>query len=52
MLTTVDGELYTREDIRRRVAQMANAIASLGAQPGDRISVQVEKSVGNLCLYL
>ncbi len=52
LITTVDGDLYTRGDIQRRVAQMANALVALGAQPGDRISVQVEKSVGNLCLYL
>jgi malonyl-CoA/methylmalonyl-CoA synthetase len=31
---------------------MANALASLGVKPGDRIAVQVEKSPANLVLYL
>jgi malonyl-CoA/methylmalonyl-CoA synthetase len=52
LITTVDGECLTRSDIAGRTAQMANALHALGAHPGDRISVQVDKSIGNLCLFL
>jgi malonyl-CoA/methylmalonyl-CoA synthetase len=34
------------------VAQYANALRSLGLAPGDRIAVQVEKSLENVLLYL
>ena len=34
------------------VGRMANALASLGVKPGDRVMVQVEKSLANVHLYL
>ncbi len=34
------------------VARMANALVSLGVKPGDRVLVQVEKSLANVHLYL
>ena len=34
------------------VARMANALASLGVKPGDRVLAQVEKSIANVHLYL
>jgi len=52
LICTTGGEIYSRGAILDRASQMANTLASLGAQPGDRISVQTEKSVENLCLYL
>ncbi len=34
------------------VARMANALTALGVKPGDRVLVQVEKSIPNVHLYL
>lgn len=39
-------------DLDRTTARWANALHALGARPGDRIVVQVEKSVENVLLYL
>lgn len=39
-------------DIDRRAAQFAGSLLTLGARPGDRVSVQAGKSVDSLCLYL
>jgi malonyl-CoA/methylmalonyl-CoA synthetase len=47
-----DGRIYTYRDLIETSAQFANALASLGVQPGDRVAVQVEKSVEALLLYL
>ncbi len=33
-------------------ARFANALVSLGVKPGDRVAVQVEKSIEALMLYL
>ena len=33
-------------------ARYANALAALGVEPGDRVTVQVEKSIANVLLYL
>ena len=52
LLTTTAGRVYTRGDIDRLIGQMANFMTALGVKPGDRVSVQVHKSVANLCLYL
>lgn len=51
-LTTTTGQQYTQGEIDAEAARLANFLISLGAQPGDRISVQVEKSVESFCLYL
>jgi malonyl-CoA/methylmalonyl-CoA synthetase len=32
--------------------QYANALRNLGVQPGDRVSIQVEKSIANVALFL
>ena len=43
---------YTYADMLRESARVAQALTDLGLRPGDRVSVQVEKSVANLWLYL
>lgn len=52
LLTTADGCEYTYADAEYRSAQVANYLVEAGLQTGDRVSVQVEKSVAALWLYL
>ena len=52
LLCTEQDHSYRYGDIDRRSAQLARFLTDLGASPGDRISVQVEKSPESLCLYL
>ena len=52
LLRTERDRSYSYSDIARRSAQYARFLTDLGASPGDRISVQVEKSPESLCLYL
>lgn len=52
LLTTADGTAYRFADIDRQSAQLATHLAELGVKPGDRVSVQVQKSPQNLSLYL
>jgi malonyl-CoA/methylmalonyl-CoA synthetase len=52
LITTVDGSVYSRSDILEKTGRVANFLYSLGAKPGDRISVQVHKSIENMCIYL
>ena len=47
-----DGRHYTFFDLEKVSARFANARISLGVQPGDRVAVQVEKSIEALMLYL
>jgi malonyl-CoA/methylmalonyl-CoA synthetase len=46
-----NGTLTYRE-LGDLVARTANALSSLGVVPGDRVMVQVEKSIENVALYL
>ena len=39
-------------DLARGAARYANALEALGVGPGDRVTVQVEKSIANVLLYL
>jgi len=39
-------------ELDAEVARMANALGNLGVKPGDRVMVQVEKSLANVALYL
>jgi len=46
------GERLTFGELAQGVARYANALAVLGVEPGDRVTVQVEKSIANVMLYL
>lgn len=50
-ITTVEGRVITHGGFVAMAARIANAISSLGLQKGDRVAVQVEKSVEALCIY-
>jgi malonyl-CoA/methylmalonyl-CoA synthetase len=52
LLRTGSDQSLSYGDIDRLSARMASALSSLGAKPGDRVSVQVEKSPESLGLYL
>lgn len=52
LLTTESAISYTYADVENYSAQIANYLTELGFKKGDRVSVQVEKSVEALWLYL
>lgn len=52
LIRDVDDRAYRYVDIAGRSGQVAAYLKSMGAVPGDRVTVQVEKSVECLCLYL
>lgn len=47
-----DGRSYSYRDVDAVSARFANALVDLGIEPGDRVAVQVEKSIEALMLYL
>ena len=47
-----DGSVRSYAELYQRAGQYAGALVELGAHPGDRVVVQVEKSAENLALYL
>jgi malonyl-CoA/methylmalonyl-CoA synthetase len=51
-IETQDGAHISYGDLIARAGQMANVLVSRGVRPGDRVAVQVEKSVANIVLYL
>ncbi|QCB45797.1 malonyl-CoA synthase [Hydrogenophaga sp. PAMC20947] len=51
-IETDHGDQYTFGDLDQHTARMANWLQSLGLQSGDRVMVQVEKSVPALLFYL
>jgi malonyl-CoA/methylmalonyl-CoA synthetase len=51
-ITTAGGEAYTYGALVALSGRLANALADYGVKPGDRVAVQVEKSVPALVLYL
>ncbi len=46
------GRTLTYTDLARETARWARTLSALGLKPGDRLAVQVEKSLENLLLYL
>ena len=52
LLRTPDGKVYSYADALDQSARIANCLAALGLHPGDRVTVQVEKSPGAVWLYL
>lgn len=51
-IETQDGAHISYGELIARAGQMANVLVARGVRPGDRIAVQVEKSVANIVLYL
>jgi malonyl-CoA/methylmalonyl-CoA synthetase len=51
-IETADGTRISYGDLIARSGQMANVLVDRGVKPGDRVAVQVEKSVANIVLYL
>lgn len=51
-IETQDGVHISYGDLIARAGQMANVLVARGVRPGDRVAVQVEKSVANIVLYL
>ena len=51
-IRSADGTTLTFGDLARGAARYANALNALGVEPGDRVTVQVEKSISNVLLYL
>ncbi|NJN51957.1 MAG: AMP-binding protein [Gammaproteobacteria bacterium] len=47
-----DGTTFTFAEMVKRVGDRSAALASLGVAQGDRVTVQVEKSIENVWLYL
>ncbi|OKH89999.1 malonyl-CoA synthase [Thalassospira sp. TSL5-1] len=52
LIETPDGNCLTYRDADEWSARYANALVQAGAQKGDRVAVQVEKSPAALFLYL
>lgn len=52
ILDTDSGETLSYADLYMESARLTNYLSDIGATPGDRISVQVEKSPQAFCLYL
>ncbi|MEH6952170.1 malonyl-CoA synthase [Nitrobacter sp. NHB1] len=51
-IETLDGRRITYGDLIAFSGRLANVLVAHGVKPGDRVAVQVEKSVPNLALYL
>jgi malonyl-CoA/methylmalonyl-CoA synthetase len=51
-IETEDRRYWSFDDLERASAKMANLLADAGLASGDRVAVQVEKSVESLVLYL
>ena len=47
-----DGAIHTYGDVEEGAARYANALVTLGVEPGDRVAIQVEKSVEAVLLNL
>jgi len=47
-----NGAIHTYADVEKGAARYANALVALGVEPGDRVAIQVEKSVDAVLLNL
>jgi malonyl-CoA/methylmalonyl-CoA synthetase len=52
LLETIDGESYSYADAIEESARIALCLSEMGMRPGDRVTVQVEKSPVAVWLYL
>jgi malonyl-CoA/methylmalonyl-CoA synthetase len=52
LLTTPAGDTLSYGEADQESARIANHLIASGAAPGDRVTVQVDKSIRCLCLYL
>jgi len=52
LLVLQNGLKVSRESVIMQSARIANALKSLNAKPGDRISIQTEKITDSIALYL
>ena len=52
LLVLQNGMKVSRESVIMQSARIANALKSLNAKPGDRISIQTEKVTDSIALYL
>jgi malonyl-CoA/methylmalonyl-CoA synthetase len=52
LLLLADGSIVSWAALDAQVARFARLLRNLGVVPGDRVAVQVEKSVANMALYL
>jgi malonyl-CoA/methylmalonyl-CoA synthetase len=52
VLETDRGERWSAVDLDRESARVAHFLVGLGLVPGDRVAVQIDKSVQSLLLYL
>ena len=50
--TTPDGRVLSHGDVDRLSARWGAALRGLGVAPGDRVAVQVDKSIEAVLLYL
>ena len=51
-IETIDGRIWTYDDMLVQSGRLAAVLGQLGVHPGDRVAVQVEKSPEALMLYL
>src|SRR5688572_819772 len=51
-IQTPEGRTISYGELERRSAQYASALAALGVRPGDRVALQVEKSVEAVFAFL
>jgi malonyl-CoA/methylmalonyl-CoA synthetase len=51
-IETARGECLSYAKLVARTGHFANALLALGVEPGDRVAVQIEKSVEAIVLYL
>jgi malonyl-CoA/methylmalonyl-CoA synthetase len=51
-ITNPAGETVSYGDLVARAGRLANVLVARGVKPGDRVAVQVEKSIEAVVLYL